>query len=138
MTKIWTTIRHNYGFLIGVVLAACVLCWAYGCQSQVASIVSPSRKVTRGELRIEVDAFLATAQLRFADLDRQDAFKAGLFDTAIQFATEGKINPIAVALSLGNILGIGAIIDNRRKDVRIKAAKSEIETLSKTISPTKV
>lgn len=136
--KLWTIIRHNYPFIIGIALAAGTLVWAYGCQSQVASINSPSRLVTRDELRIEVEAYLATAELRFADLDRQDEFKAELFNMAIQFMTEGKINPVAVAMAMGNIIGIGAIVSNARKDTRIKSAKSEIETLSKALTPAKV
>lgn len=136
MSKIWTTIRHNYSLIIGCMLALCVLYWAYGCHSTVVSVITPPRMVTREELKIEVDTFLAQAKLKFEDLDRQDKLKSTLFNTAIEFVTEGKINPVAVALSLGNVLGIGAIIDNRRKDVRIKSAKSEIESLSKARTTT--
>lgn len=134
MEKIWTTIRYNYSLLISLLMVGCVLFWAYGCQSTVVSIMTPGRSLNRAELQAELDAFIAQAQLRFAELDRQDQVKSELFNAAITYATEGTINPIGVALTLGNILGLGAVIDNRRKDTRIKAAKSEIATLSEALT----
>lgn len=127
MTKLWTIIRHNQGLTIGISIAVGVLIWTYGCQSTVISVMSPPQMVTRGQLQIEVDTFLATAKLRFENLDRQDEIKSILFDYAIGYATEGHINPIGVAVTLGNIMGIGAIVDNRRKDVHIKTLKAKPE-----------
>lgn len=101
-----------------------ILLWARGCQSQTKSVVNPTVLVTRGELDIEVEAFLATAELRYIELDQQDEFKRVFFNTAIEFMEGGTINPVAIALVIGNILGLGAIIDNRRKDVVIKTQKN--------------
>lgn len=124
MTKIWTIIRHNQGIFVGVAIATIVLIWAYGCQSQVTSIVNPTILVTRGELNIEVDSFIAQAELKYANLDQQDELKSTVFNVAIDFMKGGTINPVAVALVIGNILGLGAVLDNRRKDVVIKTKKS--------------
>ncbi len=124
MTKLWAFIRHNQGMFIGAGIAITVLLWTYGCQSQVRSIVKPTVLVTRAELELEVDNYLALAELRFADLDRQDRIKVTLFDTAIDFLQGGKVNPAAVALVLGNILGLGAVIDNARKRTHINTLKS--------------
>ncbi|GAI98170.1 unnamed protein product [marine sediment metagenome] len=123
MKELWTFIRHNQGMFIGGAIAAIVLIWAYGCESQVKSIVNPIVSVNRGELKAEVNNFIALAELRFADLDRQDETKKALFDIAIDFMQGGKINPAAVALTLGNILGLGAIIDNARKRTHIATLK---------------
>lgn len=109
---------------VGGAIAIAVLVWTYGCQSQVRSITNPMIVVNRGELRIEVDNFLAQAELKFADLDRQDQFKSTLFDTAITFMEGGKINPLAVAFTIGNILGLGAVVDNVKKRTHINTLKS--------------
>lgn len=130
MTKIWAFIRHNQGMFIGSAIAIAVLIWTYGCHSQVTSIVNPTVLVTRAEFKLEVDNYLAIAELRFADLDRQDAIKETLFNTAIDFMQGGNVNPAAVALVIGNILGLGAIIDNARKRTHINTLKSN------TVSPT--
>lgn len=137
-SSIWSYLKHNYPFVIGIVSAGLIVFWAYGCQSQVTSIINTPKMVTREELKAEVDAFLAQAELRFKSLDRQDEFKTELFNTAVTFVTEGKINPLAVLMSAGNIAGLGAVVSAVRKDTRLKAAKSEIETLSKALKGTEV
>lgn len=124
MRKLWSFIRHNQGIFIGGVIAIAVLIWTYGCHSQVTSILYAPDLVNRGQLQIEVDTFIAQAELKFADLDRQDQLKSTLFDTAITFMQGGQVNPAAVALVIGNILGLGAVIDNLRKSVHIKTLKS--------------
>lgn len=123
MTKIWTKIRHNQCLFVGFILSISVLLWAWGCQSKVMSIVNPTVLITRGELDIEVEAFVARTKLKYADLDKQDEFKLAVFNTALDFMKGGQINPVAVAIVIGNILGLGAVIDNRRKDVIIKTMK---------------
>lgn len=126
MISIWKVIRHNQSLAIGIVIALAVALWAYGCQSSVVSIVNPPTKLTRPGLVAEVEAFEVQARLRFAALDMQDKLKSTLFNTAIEFAAGGKINPIAFAVTIGNLIGLSAIIDNRRKDVRIKSLKKEL------------
>ena len=123
MKELWKFVRHNQGMCIGVLLAVAVLVWTYGCQSQVRSITNPIVVVNRGELQIEVDNFIAQAELKFADLNRQDQVKSTLFNTAIDFMQGGNINPAAVAIVIGNILGLGAVVDNVRKRVLINTLK---------------
>jgi len=123
MTKIWAFIRHNSGIVIGCVLCTAILLWCYGCESKVVSITNPPRLVPRTELELEVEHFLKTAEIRFKDLDQQDEFKRAIFAVAMKFMSEGKVNPIAIALTLGNLLGIGAIVDNVRKRTHINTLK---------------
>jgi len=124
ITRIWKFIRHNHALCIGALLCVAVLIYAYGCQSKVTSILFAPNLVNRGELQIEVDTFIAQAELKFADLNMQDQVKSSLFNTAIDFAQGGNINPLAVAVIIGNLLGLGAVIDNRRKDGIITTLKS--------------
>jgi len=128
MKSIYAWFRHNRGIVISCVLASGILFWVYACQSRVRSIVKPDIIVTRHELNAEVEHFLRQAELKFQDLDRQDEFKKLLFETAINFAEGKTVSPIAVLITLGNILGIGAIIDNQRKDVHIKTLKNNAKS----------
>ncbi len=108
---------------ISSILALAVLIWTYGCESQVTSILYAPDFVNRGQLEIEVDTFIAQAELKFADLDRQDQVKSTLFNAAINFIQGGNVNPAAVAIVIGNILGLGAVIDNVRKRTLINTLK---------------
>lgn len=123
MTRIWTFIRHNSGIVIGIILAITILIWCYGCPSTVVSVHNPPKLVTRAELEIEVDHFLKLAEIRFIELDQQDEFKRTLFAMAMEFMAEGRINPAAIALVLGNLLGLGAVVDNVRKRTYINTLK---------------
>ena len=123
MTKLWAFVRHNSGIVIGSVLCAIILVWSYGCESKVTSLANAPVLVTRAELEVEVDHFLKNAEIRFIELNRQDEFKRTFFTIAIEFMSTGKINPLAVALTLGNLLGLGAVVDNVRKRTLINTLK---------------
>lgn len=123
MTKVWSFVRHNSGIVIGSILSILVLCWCYGCESKVVSITNTPFLVTRPELELEVDHFLKQAEIRFAELDQQDEFKRTFFSMAIDFMQGGKINPVAIALTIGNLLGLGAVVDNVRKRTLIATLK---------------
>ena len=121
--KIWRAIRHNQCLATAAVVCIALACWIYGCQSRVQSMKTPEKKVIRSELQIEVDALLAEAELKFEDLDRQDAFKRQLFEYGMVMVEGSSVNPVGVAVSLFGILGIGAVADNRRKDGVINSLK---------------
>lgn len=125
MKKLWAFIRHNSGIVIGAILAIAILIWAYGCQSKVVSIVNTPALVTRAELELEVDHFLKSAEIRFTELGQQDEFKRTIFAVAMTFLEGGSINPAAIALIIGNILGLGAVVDNVRKRTLIATLKGQ-------------
>ncbi len=131
MRAIKKIISKNQGVFAALVIIAGMLIWGFGCQSQVTSLTEPSIKVTRGELKIEIDVeitrlereleiLMRQAALKVQDLDRQDEIKQKLFDFAALTVANNALNPAgAVALAF-SIFGIGAVIDNRIKDKVIK------------------
>lgn len=123
MKKIYTFIRHNSGIVIGFCLLPLVLLYAYSCHSTVISLVQTNRKVTRQELVAEVDFILAQAAAKFDDLDRQDLVKSTIFNSLIEVAQGKPPNAAGVALVIGNILGLGAVVDNVRKRTHINTLK---------------
>lgn len=133
MKKLWAFIRHDSGIVIGSILAVCVLVWTYGCESQVTSIVNAPTLVSRSELELEVEDFIARAELKFKKLDQQDAFKKAMFSFAVNFMQGGNINPAAIALVIGNILGLGAVIDNVKKRTHINTLKGGNGKSEKTV-----
>lgn len=106
---------HNTGIVVGQLLCFAVLLWTYGCESKVASITTPSLRVSRSELQVEIETYLAIADLRFADLNKQDEFRDEIFRHATLWAQGGIVNPLGLALSLASIIGVGATVDNVTK-----------------------
>lgn len=125
MTKLWAFVRHNSGIIIGSILCIFTLVWVYGCPSKVTSITDPPKLVSRPELEAEVDYFLQMTEIRFAELDQQDEFKRTIFAMAMGFIDGGSINPAAIFLVLGNLIGVGAVVDNVRKRTVINTLKNQ-------------
>lgn len=126
LKQVWSFVRHNSGIVIGIIIAIIVLCWTYGCESKVVSIHNPPALVNRAMLELEVDHFLKQAEIRFTELDQADEFKRTIFAMAIEFMQGGEVNPVAIAITIGNIIGLGAIIDNVRKRTYINTLKGDI------------
>jgi len=123
LTKIWSFVRHNSGIVLSTALLPFILIYAYSCQSVVVSTVFPGQKVTRTELIAEVDLFLAKAESKFQDLDRQDLVKGTIFNSLSEISQGGTVNPAGIMLMIGNVLGLGALIDNVRKRTHINTLK---------------
>lgn len=125
MNKLYAFIRHNSGICIGFALLPAILIYAYSCQSTVVSLVNSDQKITRAELVAEVDSILAAAEIKFDDLDRQDLVKNTIFNSLLDVAAGGSINPIGLLQMLGSIVGIGAVADNIRKRTLINTLKGD-------------
>lgn len=110
-------LNHNRYQVVMQILICFVLIWIFSCQPQVASMQSPGIKVTRAELQMELEHFIALAELRFKDLNKQDQLRKILFEHTTLWATTGAINPLGVFLALGTLAGIGATTDNIRRRI---------------------
>ncbi len=124
---------HNTGVVVGQLICFAVLIFAHGCESKVASITTPSARVNRAELQIEVETFLAIADIRFTDLNKQDEFRDEIFKHASLWAQGGIVNPLGLALSLASIIGVGATVDNvtkRRRENNALRRYVEVKTES--------
>ena len=124
-----TIIRHNIGLFVGVVLAVGLMFWTYGCESRIQSPVT-GELVTSDELTVEInteasrleaelDTLQKRAALSFQELARKDEIKQKLFAFAALTATTNTFNPIGLITLAGSLIGVGAIVDNRIKDVVI-------------------
>ncbi len=135
MKAIWESVkqwsRHNQGIVVSTVLAVIFLIWFFGCQSKTPSIVHDGLLVSEPELRVEYAAEIRrletelknledVTKIRLQNIHQQDALKQALFNNALLIAEGGTINPLGILSLLGTIFGIGAVIDNRKKDGLIK------------------
>lgn len=122
--KIKTFLNHERYQSIAVFLVLIILAVIFGCQSKVTSILNPRLQITRDQLDLELNQLLTTAEIKFADLDRQDEIKATLYQIGLVTAQTGTFNPIGLITSIAGIIGIGATVDNVRKRKELKNLKS--------------
>ena len=107
--------NHHYIIAAGILLTACF--WTYGCHSQVNSILNPNQQISREELQIEVDYFIAHAELKFLDLDRQDELKQTLLDLGSTFATTGTLNPTGLLNTAVSVAAIAFGLNQRKRRI---------------------
>lgn len=120
MKKILAFMNHERYQVIAGFLCIVLTVWGLSCESKVRSLADPTRKITRAELRIEVEQFLATAEIRFKSLDLQDDLKALVFDKLVLFSQTGVFNPMGIIPLIVGIMGGAAVTDNVRKRIEIK------------------
>lgn len=115
MRKLFKFLNENHHYIIAA--AAIISCslWTYGCHSQVNSILNPNQRISRAELQIEVDYFLAHAELKLLDLDRQDEIKQALLDLGSTFATTGTLNPTGLLNTAISVAAIAFGLNQRKR-----------------------
>lgn len=117
-------LREKLTFIVPLVLVSGILFWAYGCEPRTKSLLSPSRKVSSGELQLELETIIGMYNLRIDDLEKQYELQQWFFEQAASFAQTGTVNPIGVLTSILSILGIGAAADNVRVRKKLKHANN--------------
>lgn len=110
----------NWPKTIALIILTILLFWGYACQPQVASLVNPGVKITRPELQIELDAIIATAEYRLAELDKQQAFQDIIFKNAMLLAETGVMNPAGILSLLAALYGV----TRATQDIKNKVKKN--------------
>lgn len=134
--KLTAFFKRETGEIIAIGIVLLCTIWIHSCESQVYSPSGNGTKLTRAELQNELDTYLALAKVRFEQLDKQDEFKEAIFNIGINIAEGGTISPLGVALILGNIIGLGATVDNVRKRKVISTNLTNYVTATKKSAST--
>lgn len=117
MKKMLKFLNDNHQYIVAAAIILIATLWTYGCASQVNSILNPNQRITRAELQIEVDYFLAHAELKTLDLDRQDAIKQSLIDLGSTFATTGTLNPTGLLNTAISIAAVAFGLNQRKRRI---------------------
>lgn len=122
MKKILSFLNDQHWYIIATVLIIGFMLWIYGCQSQVASMIEPNKKVTRAELQLEADYLVGQIKVKMTDLDKQDAIKMLLLEQATIFGQTGTFNPTGL---LNTCATIGAIAFGLNRNQKVKKITAE-------------
>lgn len=121
MKKILLTLfNHERYQSISIIIVIILLLGWWGCEPKSNSIRNPKLKVTRSQLKSELDSIMLEVQNSVNEMDRQEEVINFLFQQALVVGSTGTINPIGILTSIGAILGLGATVDNVRKRKVIK------------------
>lgn len=117
MKKTLKFINDNHHYIIAAIIVLVACFWTYGCGSKVNSILHPNQLVTRGELKIEVDYFMAHADLKFMSLDKKDEIRQWLIDLGSTFATTGTLNPTGLLNTAISVAAIAFGLNQRKRRI---------------------
>ncbi|GAI68960.1 unnamed protein product [marine sediment metagenome] len=99
-------IKKNQKMIITVLVSVALCIWLYSCESQVKSLDGSGQLVNRAELQLELDRFMGMAQVRMADLDKQDAFRALIIENSLLLVQGTPFNPVGLITAIAGIYGI--------------------------------
>ncbi len=111
-------LQINWPKTIALSVLTFLLFWAHACKPEVASLVNPGVKITRPELQIELNAIIATAEYRLAELDKQQRFQDIIFKNALLMAESGSMNPMGVLTLLAGLYGIARGTQDLKEKVK--------------------
>ena len=131
MDKLLKTLRHYQGTAAAIVVCILLVVFGYGCAVTVTSPFNPAEKVTASELDIEVAAYANKVTLAYEDIERKEQIRATILEAGLAYAQGGGINPLGLATTLMGVVGLGSIIDNRRKDSIIKSKSNALAAVQK-------
>ena len=99
-------LKKYSSFLIAAVVTAGLLVYIYGCEPKVQSLNNRKRLVNRQELQLELDQLITMAQIRMADLDKQDQLRAVILQNALILVQGQPFNPLGLLTGVAAIYGL--------------------------------
>lgn len=111
---------QNWPKTIAILVLTALLFWGYSCQPVTKSLIRPGERVTRPELQIELDTIIATAKVRMAELDKQEAFRDLIFQNALVVVETGTMNPAGIITLLAGLYGIFRGVKDVKDRISIK------------------
>ncbi len=101
-------LKQKWPMYLIMILANIFLIGLASCPPTTPSLFEDGKKITRPELQLELDTIIAKAELRLADLDKQQRFRDIILKNALVMVETGTFNPLGLATALFAFYGIGA------------------------------
>jgi len=127
--KLLQTIRHNQNVICSTIICITLAIWCYSCEPVTRSPREPTRKVTRSQLELEIKIFADEVAFAYADLQKQEQIREAILNSGLAYTQGQGVSIIGLISTLSSIVGVGAIIDNRRKDAIIKSKTNALNSL---------
>ena len=99
-------IKKHIGTIIAGLVCIGFIFYAIACQPKTQSLKDRNVLVNRQELQLELDQFITMAQLRMADLDKQEELRSIVLENALILVQGQPFNPLGIITALAAIYGI--------------------------------
>ena len=118
-------LKLNYRIVLAFLTVVFMTVYLYSCQPTVMSIEDNGRQVTRGELQVELTRVITLAELRFADLEKQERLRELILQNALILASGSVLDPVGIITGVAAIYGIASAGGSITRTVKngIKKAK---------------
>lgn len=119
----WEWLKEHYTLIIAGIVTLALIVFLYACEPKVESLQSIGKFVNRQELQLELDTIISRAQLRVADLDQQEKFRAIILQNAMVLVQGQPLNPVGLISGIAAIYGLtqaGCNVTKTVKNVRKK------------------
>lgn len=116
----WDWIKNHLPFLTTLLVTIGVLIFVVACEPKVQSLYRKDIQVNRQELQLELDQMLGLAQLRMADLEKQEQLRAVILQNALILVQGQPFNPVGLITGIAALYGITTGASNVGKSVKKK------------------
>lgn len=116
-------LKKNWPVLLTGIFTLCFLVYLYACEPKTQSLVNGRTPVSRQELQLELDQFIALAKLRMLDLDKQDALRSIFLQNALILVQGQPFNPVGIITAMAALYGVTQGGQNVTNAVKIARKK---------------
>ena len=121
----WEWIKKHAALLVTILVSVGLLFYLVGCEPKTISLKQGNKLINRQELQLELDQIMGTAQLRMADLDRQDQLRAIILQNALILVQGQPYNPVGLITAAAAVYGLTQGGKNISKTVVSKCKKGK-------------
>ncbi len=119
--------KKHWTLIVTVFVTIGMLVFLFACDAKVRSITDNTRMVNRQELQLELDQIIGVAQIRMADLDKQEELRAIILQNALILVQGNPLNPIGIITAAAAIYGLASGGQNVTKVVKEKRDKRKAD-----------
>jgi len=120
-----TWIKTHWQSIMIVLVTIGFVIFMYGCEPKVKSLNHSGQFVTRAELQLELETLMTLAEIRVADLDRQQALRNLILQNALILAAGQPLNPVGILTAVAALYGIGTASKNITQTVKTAVKKKD-------------
>lgn len=121
----WEWIKNHVSLLITILVSIGLVFYLVACEPKTMSLREEDKRVNRQELQLELDQVIGLAQLRMADLERQEQLRAIILQNALILVQGQPFNPVGLITAAAAVYGLTQGGKNITKVVTAKHNKGK-------------